>query len=323
MAGEFELIEHYFSRHKRSDSAEVLQSVGDDCALVQLTPNERLAITTDTLVVGTHFLPNIAPADLAHKAVAVNLSDLAAMGATPRWISLALTLPEVNPTWLEAFSERLFEVLERYHVRLIGGDTTRGVLSITITAHGTLPKEEGLFRHQAKAGDWIFVSNTLGDSAAGLELLLAKQPEIENAAHQFLLHRHLCPTPQVALGQFLRKYSCCAIDLSDGLLADLGHILKASRVGAELHLEKLPLSVELLNVYGLGQAQQFALTGGENYELCFTVPQHLRVEFEQAVKKQGFFVSCIGKITQAQDISLFADGQPVELPSQSGFDHFQ
>lgn len=282
MAGEFELIEHYFSRHKRSDSAEILQSVGDDCALVQLAPNERLAITTDTLAVGTHFLPSIAPADLAHKAVAVNLSDLAAMGATPRWISLALTLPEVNPTWLEPFSQSLFEILERYHVRLIGGD-----------------------------------------SAAGLELLLTERPETENAAQQFLLHRHLRPTPQVELGQFLRNYSCCAIDLSDGLLADLGHILKASRVGAELYLENLPLSTELLKVCGLEQAWQFALTGGENYELCFSVPPHLRAEFEQAVKKQGFFVSCIGKITQAQGIRLFADGQPVELPSQSGFDHFQ
>lgn len=323
MAGEFELIEHYFSRHKRSDSAEILQSVGDDCALVQLAPNERLAITTDTLAVGTHFLPSIAPADLAHKAVAVNLSDLAAMGATPRWISLALTLPEVNPTWLEPFSQSLFEILERYHVRLIGGDTTRGALSITITAHGTLPQGDGLFRHQAKAGDWIFVSNTLGDSAAGLELLLTEEAETENAAQQFLLRRHLRPTPQVELGQFLRKYSCCAIDLSDGLLADLGHILKASRVGAELYLENLPLSTELLNIFGLEQAWQFALTGGENYELCFSVPPHLRAEFEQAVKKQGFFVSCIGKITQAQGIRLFADGQPVELPSQSGFDHFQ
>lgn len=323
MAGEFELIARYFSRHKRSDSAEILQSVGDDCALVQLAPNERLAVTTDTLAVGTHFLPNIDPADLAYKAVAVNLSDLAAMGATPRWISLALTLPEVNITWLEAFSHSLFEILERYQVRLIGGDTTRGALSITITAHGVLPHGKGLFRHQAKEGDWIFVSNTLGDSAAGLELLLANRAQADNTVHQFLLNRHFRPTPQVELGQFLLDYSQCAIDLSDGLLADLGHILSASGCGAELELDNLPLSTALRRYGSLEQARQFALTGGENYELCFTVPQHLRAEFEQAVQKHGFFASCIGKITHAQGIRLFANGQPVELPPQAGFDHFQ
>lgn len=320
--GEFELIKHYFSRHKRLKRADILQSVGDDCAVLQLAAHECLAVTTDTLAVGTHFLPTISPADLAHKAVAVNLSDLAAMGATPRWVSLALTLPEVNSVWLEAFSHSLFEILERYQVALIGGDTTRGALSVTLTAHGSLPAHQGLFRHQAQAGDWIFVSNTLGDSAAGLELLLAETAEADNAAHQFLLQRHLRPTPRVELGLLLRDYSRCAIDISDGLLADLGHILAASDCGAQIELENLPLSAELLRVCGREKAQQLALNGGENYELCFTVSENSRAAFEQAVKNQGFFATCIGKITAEKGIQLRSHGQAVSLPPYAGFDHF-
>lgn len=215
--GEFDLIKRYFLR--KSLQNDVILSVGDDCAITSIPTGYQLAITTDTLVEGTHFLPSISPADLAYKSVAVNLSDLAAMGATPAWVSLALTLPEIKEEWLAEFSQSLFAILDRYGVSLIGGDTTKGSLSITFTAQGFLPENQGLFRHQAKVGDWIFVSGFLGDSAAGLDLLL-KNRKIENESDRYLIQRHLRPTPRVELGLALRSFSCCALDISDGLLAD-------------------------------------------------------------------------------------------------------
>ena len=202
--GEFDLIKRYFSR--KSLQNDVVLSVGDDCAITSISTGYQLAITTDTLVEGTHFLPSISPADLAYKSVAVNLSDLAAMGATPTWMSLALTLSEIKEAWLAEFSQSLFAILDRYGVSLIGGDTTKGPLSITLTAQGFLPENQGLFRHQAKVGDWIFVSGFLGDSAAGLDLLL-KNRKIENESDRYLIQRHLRPTPRVERGLALRSFS--------------------------------------------------------------------------------------------------------------------
>ncbi|WGE41280.1 thiamine-phosphate kinase [Actinobacillus equuli] len=318
---EFEVIAQYFRRNKvRSD---VDLSVGDDCAVTTLKPNERLAITTDTLVSGTHFLPSISAADLAYKTLAVNLSDLAAMGATPAWVSLALTLPKVDHQWLAEFSQSLFSVLDRYHVDLIGGDTTGGPLSLTLTAQGILPKDQGLFRHQAKVGDWIFVSGSLGDSAAGLSLLL-NNCKISDESDRYLVQRHLRPTPRVELGLALRAFSRCAIDISDGLLADLGHILTRSQVGAEIELDNIPLSTHLVAKYSEQEALHFALTGGEDYELCFTVSDDKRSEMEQILRSQGIKVSCIGKIIQAASgLILRQNGKQVPVPSQVGFDHFK
>lgn len=318
---EFEVIAQYFKRSNvRSD---VDLSVGDDCAVTTLKPNERLAITTDTLVSGTHFLPSISAADLAYKALAVNLSDLAAMGATPAWVSLALTLPRVDHQWLAEFSQSLFAVLDRYQVDLIGGDTTGGPLSLTLTAQGILPKEQGLFRHQAQVGDWIFVSGTLGDSAAGLSLLL-NNCKISDESDRYLLQRHLRPTPRVELGVVLRVFSRCAIDISDGLLADLGHILERSQVGAEIELDNIPLSTHLIAKYREQEALHFALTGGEDYELCFTVSDDKRLEMEQILRSQGIKVSYIGKITPATNgMILRQNGKQVPLPAQVGFDHFK
>ena len=249
--GEFDLIKRYFSRKSLQNGVSL--SVGDDCAITSIPSGYQLAITTDTLVEGTHFLPSISPADLAYKSVAVNLSDLAAMGATPTWMSLALTLPEIKEAWLAEFSQSLFAILDRYGVSLIGGDTTKGPLSITLTAQGFLPKNQGLFRHQAKVGDWIFVSGFLGDSAAGLDLLLQNR-KIENESDRYFIQRHLHPTPRVELGLALRSFSCCALDISDGLLADLEHILERSQVGAEIYLENLPLSHHLCTQYEQTQA---------------------------------------------------------------------
>lgn len=318
--GEFDLIKRYFSR--KSLQNDVILSVGDDCAITSIPTGYQLAITTDTLVEGTHFLPSISPADLAYKSVAVNLSDLAAMGATPAWVSLALTLPEIKEAWLAEFSQSLFAILDRYGVSLIGGDTTKGSLSITLTAQGFLPENQGLFRHQAKAGDWIFVSGFLGDSAAGLDLLLQNR-KIENESDRYFIQRHLHPTPRVELGLALRSFSGCALDISDGLLADLGHILERSQVGAEIYLENLPLSRHLCTQYEQTQAEKFALTGGEDYELCFTVSEEKREEMEQVLRSQGIKVTCIGKILpQTSGLNLLKNGKKMALPTHIGFDHF-
>lgn len=318
--GEFDLIKRYFSR--KSLQNDVSLSVGDDCAITSIPSGYQLAITTDTLVEGTHFLPSISPADLAYKSVAVNLSDLAAMGATPTWMSLALTLPEIKEAWLAEFSQSLFAILDRYGVSLIGGDTTKGPLSITLTAQGFLPENQGLFRHQAKVGDWIFVSGFLGDSAAGLDLLLQNR-KIENESDRYFIQRHLHPTPRVELGLALRAFSCCALDISDGLLADLEHILERSQVGAEIYLENLPLSHHLCTQYEQTQAEKFALTGGEDYELCFTVSEEKRKEMEQVLRSQGIKVTCIGQILPATSgLNLLKNGKKIALPTHIGFDHF-
>ena len=318
--GEFDLIKRYFSR--KSLQNEVILSVGDDCAITSISAGYQLAITTDTLVEGTHFLPSISPAALAYKSVAVNLSDLAAMGATPTWVSLALTLPEIKEAWLAEFSQSLFAILDRYSMSLIGGDTTKGPLSITLTAQGFLPENQGLFRHQAKVGDWIFVSGFLGDSAAGLDLLLQNR-KIENESDRYFIQRHLRPTPRVELGLALRSFSCCSLDISDGLLADLGHILERSQVGAEIYLENLPLSRHLCTQYEQTQAEKFALTGGEDYELCFTVSEEKREEMEQVLRSQGIKVTCIGQILPATSgLNLLKNGKKMALPTHIGFDHF-
>lgn len=319
--GEFDLIRQYFKRQPKR--ADVELAVGDDCAIVCIPENHRLAITTDTLVSGTHFLPDIPPADLAYKTVAVNLSDLASQGAEPAWVSLALTLEHVEPNWLAEFSQSLFAILDRYNVDLIGGDTTHGKLSLTLTAQGILPKGQGLFRHKAQVEDWIFVSGTLGDSSAGLDLL-RKNGKILTKSEHYLVQRHLRPTPRVELGLALRTFSNCAVDISDGLLADLGHILARSQVGAEIRLENLPISRHLLNRFNEHQAEQFALTGGEDYELCFTVSDTKRAEMEQRLRSQGIKVTCIGKILdKTSGLILQKNGKIQPFPAQIGFDHFK
>lgn len=324
--GEFDIIERYFNASQRPPRKDVLLSIGDDCAVTSLKPNQQLAITTDTLVSGTHFLPTISPADLAYKSVAANLSDLASMGAEPAWISLALTLPEINHEWLAEFSKHFFEILDHYNVDLIGGDTTRGHLSLTITAQGIVPKDKGLFRHNAKIGDWIYVSGTLGDSAGGLQLLLNQHTKSVNwnKDQNYLIQRHLRPTPRVLLGLNIATIANAAIDISDGLLSDLEHILKRSKCGAVLNLEELPLSDALLNCYSRSEAEHFALAGGEDYEICFTVPNNNKQKLEKALVNIGVKYTCIGQIRSAKEgLTLLHNNIPIILPSQLGYDHFK
>ncbi|MBJ2065718.1 thiamine-phosphate kinase [Serratia odorifera] len=319
--GEFDLIARYFDRFK-SVRRDVQLGIGDDCALLTVAEKQLLAVSTDTLVAGVHFLPDIDPADLGYKALAVNLSDLAAMGADPAWLSLALTLPSVDESWLKAFSDSLFEQLNYYGMQLIGGDTTRGPLSMTLTINGLIPAGRALTRGGARIGDWIYVTGTLGDSAAGLAILQDRLSVADASARNYLLGRHLRPQPRVLQGQALRDLASAAIDLSDGLISDLKHLLKASECGARIDLGELPMSQALTGHSDAEQALRWALTGGEDYELCFTVPEINRGALEVALSHLGADYTCIGQIGPlSEGLQFLRDDKAVDL-SWAGFDHF-
>lgn len=318
MAGEFDLIARHFVRpNQRPD---VALGVGDDCALLAVPEGHLLAVSIDTLVAGRHFPLNTEPADIARKAVAVNLSDLAAMGATPAWMTLALTLPERDEAWLAAFSQALFAALDEQGMALVGGDTTRGPLTMSLQAHGFVPAGLALRRDGAQVGDVVVVSGTLGDAGLGLQLALgeaqAPQPE-----RDYLLQRLNRPTPRLALGLALRGLATAAIDISDGLAQDLGHVLAASRVGAELALEALPLSAALRAVLPDEAGQELALAAGDDYELCFTVPAGRVQELAAIAARCALPLTPIGRITNQPGLRMSRRGAPVTL-AQTGFSHF-
>ncbi|MFS2222437.1 thiamine-phosphate kinase [Pantoea sp. B65] len=319
--GEFELIARYFNR-VTSSRRDVEKGIGDDCALLNVPEKQTLAISTDTLVEGIHFLRDIHPADLGYKALAVNLSDLAAMGADPAWLTLAITLPAIDEGWLKAFSDSLFDLLDYYDMQLIGGDTTRGPRSLTLGIHGLVPVGRALKRSGARPGDWIFVTGSLGDSAAGLALLQHHIRIADPAACEALIKRHLRPMPRILQGQALRDLASSAIDISDGLIADLGHVLKASDCGARINLEALPLSTTLVEHFDRPQALRWALAGGEDYELCFTVPEINRGALDVALGNLGVPYTCIGQMAPAAEgLTLLEQGKVVEF-NVKGFDHF-
>ena len=319
--GEFSMIARYFERVK-SARLDVETGIGDDCALLNIPEKKTLAISTDTLVAGNHFLPDIDPADLAYKALAVNLSDLAAMGAEPAWLTLALTLPEADEAWLEAFSDSLFVQLNYYDMQLIGGDTTRGPLSMTLGIHGFVPTGRGLKRSGAKPGDWIYVTGTPGDSAAGLAILQDRLQVEDDADADYHLARHLRQLPRVLQGQALRDLANSAIDLSDGLISDLGHILDASGCGARVDLDAMPFSDAMLRQVETEQALRWALSGGEDYELCFTVPELNRGALDVALANLGARFTCIGQILpQSEGLQFMREGKPVTFDFK-GYDHF-
>ncbi|MGQ0286050.1 thiamine-phosphate kinase [Pasteurellaceae bacterium 22721_9_1] len=328
--GEFDLIQTFFEAPRQIGRNDVHLAIGDDCALTQVPKGKLLAITTDTMVENSHFYPNIDPRDLGYKAIATNLSDLAAMGAEPAWVSLALTLPKIDSDWLKGFSQGMFEILNQYNVKLIGGDTTSGKIpTITITAQGFVDANTALSRHQAKVGDWIYVSGTIGDGLAGFYLLSEHYQHHKTAVNSdevFLIRRNLHPTPRIELGQLLAKHqlSHCALDLSDGLVGDLGHILARSNLSAVLNLEDLPCSEALVNLYGREKAELLALQGGEDYELCFTVPQEKQAELEQHVASLGVPCTCIGQMIEKQPSNILYQrhNQPIDLQLTS-FEHFK
>ncbi|WJD51169.1 thiamine-phosphate kinase [Enterobacter sp. PGRG2] len=319
--GEFSLIARYFDRVRRA-RLDVETGIGDDCALLNIPDKQTLAISTDTLVSGNHFLPDISPVDLAHKALASNLSDLAAMGADPAWLTLAITLPDVDEAWLEAFSDSLFEQINYYDMQLIGGDTTRGPLSMTLGIYGYVPAGRALKRSGAKPGDWIYVTGTPGDSAAGLAILQDRLHVDNEQDAQWLVKRHLRPTPRILQGQALRDLASAAIDLSDGLSSDLGHIVKASDCGAMLDMDAMPFSDAMRRHVEPEQALRWALAGGEDYELCFTVPERNRGALDVAIGHLGVPFTCIGQMSaDVEGIQFTRDGKPVSFDLK-GYDHF-
>jgi thiamine-monophosphate kinase len=316
---EFELIKRFFDQPGRRKDVEL--GVGDDAAIINVPANQQLVVTTDTLVEGIHFFSDMDPRALGHRAVAVNLSDIAAMGAEPAWVSIALTLPMVDEHWMREFSESIFEICEYYNVQVIGGDTTQGPMSITICAKGLVPKEKALTRSGAKPGDWIYVSGSLGDAAAAVDAINQRK-NLPLKYQAFIKNRFEYPTPRVALAQGLREIASSAIDISDGLLADLGHILERSEVGAVVNVEHLPYSDALIGSVDENKRLDFALAGGDDYELLFTVPEDKRGALDVTMAHYGINLTCIGQILgQSGKLELRKDGQPFTFEGR-GYQHF-
>ena len=317
---EFELINRYF-KGRGITRRDVNLGIGDDCALVTVPQNCQLAITTDTLVAGVHFFDDIAPRALGHRVLAVNLSDLAAMGAEPTWVSVALTLPNIDVEWLEEFTEGMHEIAEYFNVQIIGGDTTQGPLSITICAKGIVPEGKALRRSGAKIGDWIYVTGPLGD--AGLAIEARKQGLNIAPEHlRYVNQRFDYPTPRVAAGQVLRGYASSAIDISDGLLADLGHIVGMSQVNASINVNNIPTSDAMRATLERDQQLPFILNYGDDYELLFTVPDSNKSMLEMKLRQYGVDASCIGQIKSGEgQIELMLDGEKLKY-DRTGFEHF-
>ena len=319
MPSEFELIARYFTRPAR-EQGPVLLGVGDDCALLNPPPGETLAISTDMLVEGRHFFAGAEPQALGHKSLAVNLSDLAAMGARPLGFTLALSLPAADEHWLENFSRGLLALADAHGIELIGGDTTRGPLNICITVFGSVPAQRALRRDGAAAGDDVWVSGTLGDARLALEVLQQKLrlPTTSLQAAESRLH---LPTPRVEIGLALRGIASAAIDVSDGLLGDLGHILERSSLGAVIDADALPFG-EVLASQQLSIKREFALNGGDDYELCFTAPPALRESVQAIAIDTGVALTRIGRITTEPGLYVTdASGNALATNSRS-FDHF-
>jgi thiamine-monophosphate kinase len=317
MPSEFALIDLIKQRVKsRSD---VVLGIGDDAALLTVPNDQYLVVSTDTLNRGIHFPEDTLPEDIGYKALAVNLSDLAAMGATPAWASLAISLPNIDTDWLEKFLDGFFELADEHGVQLIGGDTTQGPLSITVTVQGFVPKEQALRRDAAKQGDEIWITGSIGDAAGGLAQWRAKG--LQSAKLRYRLDR---PTPRVNIGIALRGIANAAIDISDGLLADLSHILHSSKVGAEIEVCRIPMSKPLLDHYPDDQVRyRLQLTGGDDYELCFTAPAHQSLAIEQALVECGVVGTVIGHIVSGSELKCFDENGEIFELGEKGFEHFR
>lgn len=307
---EFDLIARI--RKRVASRGDVVLGIGDDCALLAPPPGQQLAITMDTLNAGVHFPPETAPADIGWKALAVNLSDLAAMGAEPAWCTLSLTLPQADATFVDGFCDGFLALAAQHGVALVGGDTTRGPLSVSITAHGFVAAGEALRRDGARVGDEVWVSGTLGDAAGALRQWKAGAPMAP--ALQARLDR---PTPRVALGRALRGIASSAIDVSDGLLADLAHVCHASGVGAEIDVDALPASDALRAAFDADVRRTLQATGGDDYELCFTAPVAQRAALEALSRALALPLARVGRIVLGTRVA--SAGLP---PGAVGYQHF-
>jgi len=347
--GEFDLIGQYFT-NKSVSRDDVITGIGDDCAILSVPVGKQLVVTTDTMVRGIHFLPDADPADVAHKLVAVNISDIAAMGGQPAWASLALTLPDYDHAWLVAFSDCLHQQLHSYGVSLIGGDTTKGEMTLTLTLQGFVEQGKALRRQGAQAGDLIYCSGTIGDANAGLKLLIDANNRTDlhpagkgealltDSDKDFLISRHQRPTARVTTGQALIGIANSCIDLSDGLASDLKHILNASSrvtgmtLSANIELSALPLSSALQTYVSNTLWPQYALAGGDDYELLFTIPVENKAQLDKIMASENLPYTHIGEIISAgtaelldikeQRINYFNNKQLTTLALQ-GWDHFQ
>ena len=315
---EFEIIRNHFSRDYNRSDIDV--GIGDDGAILNIDQmiDSQLVVSTDTIVEQTHFPKGTVPGNIARRAMCINLSDMAAMGALPLWFTLSLTLPgdKANEEWLSKFSSGLFEIASRYSCGLIGGDTTKGPLSVTICIFGNLPSDAGLKRSSASVGDIIYLSGSIGASRAALELLSKN----ENVSER-LLRIFYEPTPMIDLGIKLRNIATSCIDVSDGLVADLNHICRASRVSAKIHLATLPFDEEVKSLFP-DKYIEFGLSGGDDYQLCFTVPKHLKESIESISTQTGITLTAIGEIVEfdhTQSITINGFEDQLNL---GGYDHF-
>ena len=316
---EFELIERYF-RDCGAARSDVIAGIGDDAALVAVPPDTELVVATDTLVAGVHFPQGAPAASIGHRALAVNLSDLAAMGARAAWALLALTIPRAEEAWLAEFAAGLAALARAHGVALVGGDTTRGPLTVTVQLLGTVPPGAALRRCGGRAGDALFVSGTPGDAAAGLALeerRLAAQP----LALAYLRERFLRPTPRMALGERLRGHASACIDVSDGLLGDAGKLARASQTGVEISFAAVPVSEPLVRAVGEEQARTLALTGGDDYELLFAVHPEKVSAMLADLPPERWGYTRIGALRAAPGAEVLREGTVMQF-SHSGYQHF-
>ena len=316
---EFALIERYF-RKAGAMRADVHLGVGDDAALLQSPPGAQLVAAMDTLVEGVHFPLGSPPASIGHRVLAVNLSDLAAMGARPAWALLALTLPKIDEHWLEEFTGGFSALARSHDVALVGGDTTSGPLSVTVQIMGHVAKSTALLRSGGRPGDRVFVSGTPGDAAAGLAIEQSKLTASSDPTG-YLRQRFLYPSPRLALGDCLRGYATACIDVSDGLLGDAGKLANASSCGVEIVFDDVPVSEALVSAVGELRARELALTGGDDYELCFTVPPSEVGRLRHNLPPERWGYRCIGTLREASGTVVTSDGNVIEF-SHSGYDHF-
>jgi len=320
---EFRLIERIreLTAQPRDD---VRLGIGDDAAVLAVPPGQELAVAIDTLVEGVHFPRGTAAADIGWKALAVNLSDLAAMGASPAWALLALTLPDADAAFVEGFAEGFAKLAQSHRLALVGGDTTRGPLSISVAVHGFVPPGKALIRAGARVGDAVLVTGTLGDAAAGLHALQHPLDEGDGRAglRDYLIERLNLPTPRLSAGAALRGQASACIDISDGLLADLNHICVASGVGAEIDAALLPRSSALMALYDEASALQFALSGGDDYELCFSVPAQRVADVQADLSRLGCGVTRIGRIVEGAGVRVRGTDGEWLATDRPGWEHF-
>jgi thiamine-monophosphate kinase len=316
---EFDIIRQYFTLNEVRD--DVVLGIGDDAAILSVPGNHQLVQSVDTLVAGVHFPTETSPEDIAYKALAVNLSDMAAMGAEPAWFTLAITLPSDDEEWLKAFSKSLFSLAEKYKVQLIGGDTTHGPLSISITINGFVPAGKALTRNTAQVTDKVYVSGTIGDAALALAAWQG-QCLLGDESINYLKEKLNRPQPQVELGLLLRDFASACIDISDGLIADLSHITDSSQAGARIYFENIPLSKEFKqNLTDEALIVPLVLSGGDDYQLCFTIPEKNSDEFEKIIKKTNILVTCIGEVGSESGVRCLKDNKEIDI-SEMGYQHF-